>query len=218
MNLVRHELGLSDKAERFPLKGTCLAVYSRAVNAADPLEEVLRRQFPWCAQWEADLRGLFEAYVDAKQRQHVLDYDDLLLYWAELMQVPELASEIGGLFDHVLVDEYQDTNALQAAILLGLKPDGAGLDRRRRRRPGDLRLPRRDGAQHPRLPAPVRAAGHPRHAGAELPLDARHPRRPPTPSSASPVSASPRTCVRCAVRARSPRSSRCSTMPRRRAS
>ena len=43
------------------------------------------------------------------------------------MQVPELAAEIGGLFDHVLVDEYQDTNALQAAILLGLKPDGAGL-------------------------------------------------------------------------------------------
>jgi len=127
MNLVRHELGLSDKAERFPLKGTCLAVYSRAVNAAEPLEEVLRRQFPWCAQWEADLRGLFEAYVDAKQRQHVLDYDDLLLYWAELMQVPGLAAEIGGLFDHVLVDEYQDTNALQAAILKGLEPDGAGL-------------------------------------------------------------------------------------------
>ena len=54
------------------------------------------------------------AYVEAKQRQHVLDYDDLLLYWGELMQVPELAGEVGALFDHVLVDEYQDTNALQA--------------------------------------------------------------------------------------------------------
>src|SRR5262249_3189488 len=77
------------------------------------------------------LRRLFDAYVEAKQKQQVLDYDDLLLYWAELMQVPDrdrvLGREIGGLFDHVLVDEYQDTNALQASILLGLKPDGAGL-------------------------------------------------------------------------------------------
>jgi DNA helicase II / ATP-dependent DNA helicase PcrA len=127
MNLVRHELGLSQKDERFPLKGTCLAIYSRAVNAAEPLDAVLRKQFPWCAASEEELRRLFEAYVEAKQRQHVLDYDDLLLYWAELIQVPALAGEIGGLFDHVLVDEYQDTNALQASILLGLKPDGAGL-------------------------------------------------------------------------------------------
>jgi DNA helicase-2/ATP-dependent DNA helicase PcrA len=127
MNLVRHQLGLSEKAERFPLKGTCLAIYSRAVNAAEPLDVVLRKQFPWCAEWEEELRRLFDAYVEAKQKQHVLDYDDLLLYWAELMKVRELASEIGGLFDHVLVDEYQDTNALQAAILLGLKPDGRSL-------------------------------------------------------------------------------------------
>ncbi len=127
MNLVRHELGLSEKAQRFPLKATCLAIYSRAVNAGEPLDAVLRRQFPWCAEWQDDLRQLFAAYVAAKQRQGVLDYDDLLLYWAGLMQVPELAAEVGALFDHVLVDEYQDTNALQASILRGLKPDGAGL-------------------------------------------------------------------------------------------
>jgi DNA helicase-2/ATP-dependent DNA helicase PcrA len=127
MNLVRHELGLSQTDGRFPLKGTCLAIYSRAVNAAEPLDAVLRKQFPWCSASEEELRRLFAAYVEAKQKQQVLDYDDLLLYWAELMQVPELAGEIGRLFDHVLVDEYQDTNALQASILLGLKPDGAGL-------------------------------------------------------------------------------------------
>ncbi|MGD9805414.1 MAG: ATP-dependent helicase [Hyphomicrobiaceae bacterium] len=127
INLVRHELRLSEKEKRFPLKATCLAVYSRAVNAAEPLDVVLRKHFPWCAEWENDLCGLFEAYVEAKQTQHVLDYDDLLLYWGELMQVPELADEIGALFDHVLVDEYQDTNALQASILHGLKPDGSGL-------------------------------------------------------------------------------------------
>jgi DNA helicase-2/ATP-dependent DNA helicase PcrA len=127
MNLVRHERGLSDKDRRFPLKATCLAIYSRAVNAGAPLEGVLLKQFPWCAEWKGELRDLFEAYVAAKQRQQVLDYDDLLLYWAELMKVAELAAAVRQHFDHVLVDEYQDTNALQAAILLGLKPDGAGL-------------------------------------------------------------------------------------------
>jgi DNA helicase-2/ATP-dependent DNA helicase PcrA len=127
LNLVRHERGLSDKDRRFPLKATCLAIYSRAVNASKPLEAVLRKQFPWCAEWKDELRDLFEAYVAAKQRQHVLDYDDLLLYWGELMKVPELADAVRQNFDHVLVDEYQDTNALQAAILLGLKPDGHGL-------------------------------------------------------------------------------------------
>lgn len=127
MNLVRHELGYAETGERFPLKATCLAIYSRAVNAAEPLGDVLRSQFPWCAAWEKELRILFDGYVEAKQAQHVLDYDDLLLYWHELMQVPELATDVGGRFDHVLVDEYQDTNAIQAAILEGLKPDGAGL-------------------------------------------------------------------------------------------
>ena len=120
MNLVRHQLGLSEQEQRFPLKATCLTIYSRAVNSGDALDRVLAKHFPWCAGFEEDLRRLFEGYVEAKQSQHVLDYDDLLLYWAELMKVPELASEVGGLFDHVLVDEYQDTNAIQAAILLAL--------------------------------------------------------------------------------------------------
>ena len=127
LNLVRHELALAEKTKRFPMKATCLAIYSRVVNAAESLDVVLRKQFPWCAEWEADLRQLFDAYVEAKQRQHVLDYDDLLLYWAELMQVDALAGDIGNRFDHVLVDEYQDSNALQAGILRGLKPDGTGL-------------------------------------------------------------------------------------------
>src|SRR5467141_3777258 len=67
------------------------------------------------------------AYVEAKQRQNVLDYDDLLLYWAQTMEDPVLAGDIGGRFDHILVDEYQDTNRLQSSILLALKPDGQGL-------------------------------------------------------------------------------------------
>ena len=127
LNLVRHQLGFSKTPARFPMKGTCLAIYSRCVNAELPIEEVLRTAFPWCGEWADSLQKLFAAYVEAKQRQGVLDYDDLLLYWGEMMTDPGLAAEIGGRFDHVLVDEYQDTNRLQASILLALKPDGAGL-------------------------------------------------------------------------------------------
>ena len=127
MNLVRHELGFSATKRRFPQKGSCLAIYSAAVNTRAPLAEVLQAGFPWCAEWEDELRRLFRAYVEAKQAQQVLDYDDLLLYWAQMVAEPELGAEIGGLFDHVLVDEYQDTNQLQAAILLAMKPEGRGL-------------------------------------------------------------------------------------------
>jgi DNA helicase II / ATP-dependent DNA helicase PcrA len=127
MNLVRHELGLSKTETRFPTKGTCLAIYSRAVNAEMPVDEVLRGHFPWCTEWGPQLRDLFRAYVEAKQAQNVLDYDDLLLCWAQAASHPVLAADIGGRFDHVLVDEYQDTNRLQSSILLALKPDGAGL-------------------------------------------------------------------------------------------
>ena len=127
MNLVRHQLGLSKTESRFPTKGTCLAIYSRAVNAELPLGEVLGGFFPWCAGWEKQLRELFALYVEAKQAQNILDYDDLLLYWAQTMSDPRLAEDIGGRFDHVLVDEYQDTNRLQGSILLALKPGGRGL-------------------------------------------------------------------------------------------
>ena len=127
MNMIRDELGLSGKKCRFPKKQTCLAIYSLAVNLQGALDDVLERAFPWCAAWEEELKGLFRAYVDAKQRQNLLDYDDLLLYWAEMMRTEELAARVGERFDHVLVDEYQDTNALQAGILLGLKPRGHGL-------------------------------------------------------------------------------------------
>jgi ATP-dependent DNA helicase UvrD/PcrA len=126
MNLVRSDLGLAKKASRFPTKDTCLAICSHAVNACAPLGDALAA-FPWCADWADELKMLFRGYVAAKQRDNVLDYDDLLLCWSHMMAEPDLAVEIGARFDHVLVDEYQDTNALQAAILLRLKPDGAGL-------------------------------------------------------------------------------------------
>ncbi len=127
MNLVRHELAFSGTEKRFPLKGTCLAIYSKTINTEQPLATVLAESFPWCAGWEAELKRLFAAYVEAKQRHNVLDYDDLLACWAAMMAEPSIGAEIGSRFRHVLVDEYQDTNRLQAAVLLQLKPDGRGL-------------------------------------------------------------------------------------------
>ena len=127
MDVVRHERGLSKAEKRFPRKDTCFAIYSHKVNTQRPLAETLALMFPWCAEWEAQLTGLFREYVERKINNQSLDYDDLLLYWHAMMQDDALAAEIGERFDHVLVDEYQDTNVLQAGILQRLRPSGQGL-------------------------------------------------------------------------------------------
>jgi DNA helicase-2/ATP-dependent DNA helicase PcrA len=124
---LRQELGYAEQFQRFPRKDTLLAIYSWRVNTQRPLKETLEAQFPWCANWEQEIAKLCRAYVERKQRYGILDYDDLLLYWHAMMQEPKLAAHVSGNFDHVLVDEYQDTNRLQGEILKGLKPDGAGV-------------------------------------------------------------------------------------------
>ena len=127
LDLARHELGLSKTAKRFPRKDTCLAIYSHRVNTQGSLADTLQTVFPWCAEWEKQLTSLFGSYVNKKIEIQALDYDDLLLYWRAMMQDEALAAEIGRRFEHVLVDEYQDTNLLQGEILARLRPDGAGL-------------------------------------------------------------------------------------------
>jgi len=127
LDVVRHELKLTRTARRFPKKDTCLAIYSRCVNTQQSLREILDHTYPWCADWSDELSELFRHYVERKQQSQALDYDDLLLYWSHLVAEPEFAEEIGSWFDHVLVDEYQDTNLVQAQILNALKPDGKGV-------------------------------------------------------------------------------------------
>jgi DNA helicase-2/ATP-dependent DNA helicase PcrA len=127
MDVVRHELGFSKMEKRFPRKDTCVAIYSHRVNTQGTLEGTLKDAFPWCAEWEGELKTLFGKYVERKLDNQALDYDDLLLYWHAMMEDASLAREIGESWDHVLVDEYQDTNALQAQILERLRPDGRGL-------------------------------------------------------------------------------------------
>jgi DNA helicase II / ATP-dependent DNA helicase PcrA len=123
---VRAVMGLASAAQRFPLAATCLAIHSRCVNTREPLAALLKAQFPWCAMHEAALARLFAAYGDAKLQQHSLDYDDLLLAWSHLMQHPAMGDRLRARFDHVLVDEVQDINRLQADILQALQPGGQG--------------------------------------------------------------------------------------------
>ncbi|WP_458233018.1 ATP-dependent helicase [Roseateles sp. P5_E8] len=127
MGMQRQALGLAEKVERFPQKGSCLAIYSRVINAQLRLDQVLQQFYPWCFGALDELKQLFKSYADAKHQQHCLDYDDLLLFWAHMAADPSVAADLGQRFDHVLVDEYQDTNKLQAAILRGLKPTGQNL-------------------------------------------------------------------------------------------
>ncbi len=127
MGMARERLGLAARDRRFPLPGTCLAIHSRALNTGRALPELLARDFPWCAPERAELERLFAAFAAAKHAQHSLDYDDLLLAWWHLMQDPAWAARIAARFDAVLVDEAQDINHLQAAIVQALRPTGCGL-------------------------------------------------------------------------------------------
>jgi len=127
LDVSRHALGLSKTENRFPRKDTCLAIYSHRVNTQGSLRRTLDDVFPWCAEWETELTRLFRHYVERKLAIQALDYDDLLLYWHAMMGDPAMAAEIGAQWDHVLVDEYQDTNVLQAQILARLRPRGEGV-------------------------------------------------------------------------------------------
>ncbi len=129
--IARQALGLAadegSGQRRFPLAPTGLAIHSRCINTRQSLPEVLAAQWPWCSAVAAELERWFAAYAQAKQQQQSLDFDDLLLAWWHLMQAPALAQRIGARFDHVLVDEVQDINRLQADILHALAQQGCRL-------------------------------------------------------------------------------------------
>jgi len=132
--LVRKDLeGPSEEAagdvplRRRARKQTLAEILSRCVNTGCPLSQVLRTHFPWCAGERAEIRSTFEAYTARKRERQVLDFDDLLLFWGALLRVPDVASILHRQFDHILVDEYQDTNPLQADLLEAMATGGATL-------------------------------------------------------------------------------------------
>jgi len=114
--ILRTKHGFGTQRTRFPRKETIASIYSRTVNALTPLEDTLKDRFPFCSEHVDDISTLFSDYTDRKRETNVVDYDDLLLYWQALMS-SALGDAVRSMFDHVLVDEYQDTNQVQAAIL-----------------------------------------------------------------------------------------------------
>ncbi|MEP3481360.1 MAG: ATP-dependent helicase [Fuerstiella sp.] len=127
LNLPKTPKGKSKAKDRFPLKGTCIDIYSRCVNTQGKLEPVLIKSFPWCIPFQDKLAELFKLYSEFKEQQRVLDFDDLLLFWKALAESPEGQAILTEQYDRIMVDEYQDTNVLQSAILKAMTPHGIGL-------------------------------------------------------------------------------------------
>ena len=121
MQAVRVELGLASKERRFPQKNTLLAIVSRLLNTQTPLEQILSESYP---QYQGDaeaIQRVIERYASFKRAHGALDYDDLLVELNRLLAGNrKLRAELAERFSFIMVDEYQDTNHLQASILYHL--------------------------------------------------------------------------------------------------
>ena len=117
--ILRTEHGFGKAKARFQRKETIASIYSRVANAQTSLSDTLTERFPWCQDHSEELKALFLGYTARKREHNIVDYDDLLLYWQAVL-ASDAGDAIRGLFDHVLVDEYQDTNLVQAEILRSL--------------------------------------------------------------------------------------------------
>ena len=121
MQLSRSQLGYAQKSKRFPKKETLQYVYSRHINTGISIEDIIRDEYPQFVEYLPDFTKIYTDYISRKQARNLVDYDDLLLFWAMLLEAsPEIGGKIASLYDHILVDEYQDTNVLQARILRGM--------------------------------------------------------------------------------------------------
>lgn len=127
MNLIRTELDFGSTKRRFPKKDTLAAIHSRMANTGQELEHVLRDHFAWCLEDIEDIQAIFDRYRQRKKDQHLLDFDDLLLRWVDLCDHPAIGSKLVNLFDHILVDEYQDTNIVQGEILQKMRSENKNI-------------------------------------------------------------------------------------------
>src|SRR4051812_13069078 len=127
LDLLREEAGLAAARTRFPRKGTLLDIYSRVVNAQEPLSGVLEESFPWGSDWRSEISALFRAYTERKRSLGVVDLDDLLLMWRALARDDVIGPRLASAFDHVLIDEYQDVNGLQVDLARALGEFGCSV-------------------------------------------------------------------------------------------
>jgi DNA helicase-2/ATP-dependent DNA helicase PcrA len=126
-DLLREDHGLVSTQQRAPRAAVCADIYTRCVNMQQPVTDVIRAGFPWCTDFASRLADLFRGYVAHKRSHGLVDFDDLLLLWRAALADPAAGPVLRGMFDAVLVDEYQDVNAVQADIVRLLQPDGGGL-------------------------------------------------------------------------------------------
>jgi DNA helicase II / ATP-dependent DNA helicase PcrA len=127
LDVLRPDHGLAEVGQRAPRAGTCADIYTRCVNTGRPVSEVVTGSFPWCIPFISQLADLFRAYTARKHTRHLVDFDDLLLLWQAALADPAAGPVLRGMFDAVLVDEYQDVNTVQASIVRLLQPDGKHL-------------------------------------------------------------------------------------------
>ena len=121
MQLSRAQLGFGEKKKRFPKKETLHYLYSRHVNTEISVDDLLRDEYPPFVDYREEIGRIYADYTERKAARNLVDYDDLLLFWQAMLEsAPALADRIAGLYDHILVDEYQDTNLLQARVLKGM--------------------------------------------------------------------------------------------------
>jgi DNA helicase-2/ATP-dependent DNA helicase PcrA len=121
IQLSRAQLGYAESKKRFPRKETLQYVYSRHINTEIPVDDILRDEFSGFVEYHEDFLRIFADYTKRKGERNLVDYDDLLLFWATMLEAaPQIAERIAGMYDHVLVDEFQDTNTLQARVLRGM--------------------------------------------------------------------------------------------------
>jgi DNA helicase II / ATP-dependent DNA helicase PcrA len=127
LDVLRPDHGLAHAGLRAPRAATCAEIYTRCVNTGRPVSEVVTASFPWCVPFTSQLAGLFRGYGAVKRTRHFLDFDDLLLLWRAALADPAAGPVLRGMFDAVLVDEYQDVNTVQASIVRLLQPGGQQL-------------------------------------------------------------------------------------------
>jgi DNA helicase-2/ATP-dependent DNA helicase PcrA len=118
VNVCIDEAGIDTKAKRFPKAEVIQDIISYANNTDKPIEDVIIRRYPYFEMLSQQIKRVDYIFQDRKRARNVMDYDDLLLNWKRLLiEKPEIADVYADQFQHILVDEYQDTNKLQAEII-----------------------------------------------------------------------------------------------------
>jgi len=118
IELLRRQMGFTGKDRHFPRKRTIGAILSMAVNKVVPIAEVLEREYPQYIEEDASLQALSSEFERYKRERHLLSYDDLLVRFREALEgSKELREKLSSQYSYVMVDEYQDTNRLQAQII-----------------------------------------------------------------------------------------------------